>query len=256
MEQFKEASVYTYMSNTDPFMAPVYQLYKPKIRYQVLNSILRTFEEKEISDIDYLRYTAQILATLPYTTEDEPLFLIHHINRIISLQASTIQNELKPIFKDTPPKTMSKDLIKKCHSMTSMIFLMFLKNHLKVLFSFTDKRCQSFDPSSTSEKPMVKVPDSIPLESNSSPFHQLHSMRLLSNNNFNSWKEVFTKFNSLVKEDGEDFTLSKVKKKGGKRKSNEGAPTTKKRSKKAAPKKKKKEESDEDDDDEMYGEDD
>lgn len=56
-------------------------------------------------DPEYLKYVAEIIASLPFNTEDEPQTIVHNINRIISLSASEVLSSLKPIF--------SKDKITK-----------------------------------------------------------------------------------------------------------------------------------------------
>lgn len=41
------------------------------------------------------RYCTEILATLPFTSPDEPLYLIYDINRVIQLRAGAIEANMK-----------------------------------------------------------------------------------------------------------------------------------------------------------------
>jgi hypothetical protein len=46
----------------------------------------------------FLSFLAQLLATFPYGTEDEPLYVIFNINRILSLHLTQLSADLKPVF--------------------------------------------------------------------------------------------------------------------------------------------------------------
>ncbi len=41
------------------------------------------------------RYCAEVLASLPFTSPDEPLYLIYDINRVIQLRAGAVEANLK-----------------------------------------------------------------------------------------------------------------------------------------------------------------
>lgn len=45
----------------------------------------------------HCRYCAEILALLPFTFPDEPLYLIHAINRIIQVRGGALQEEIKAL---------------------------------------------------------------------------------------------------------------------------------------------------------------
>ncbi|KAL8467056.1 hypothetical protein ACS0TY_035950 [Phlomoides rotata] len=42
-----------------------------------------------------LRYCAEILALLPFTLPDEPLYLIYSINRVVQVRAGTLESNMK-----------------------------------------------------------------------------------------------------------------------------------------------------------------
>src|SRR4051812_9505717 len=46
----------------------------------------------------FLLFLAEVLASFPYSYEEEPLYIIHTINRVLSLLASPVTTYLKPLF--------------------------------------------------------------------------------------------------------------------------------------------------------------
>ena len=64
-------------------------------RFKFLRALLRRYEgESKGSDATYLCFLANAIGALPFTMSDEALFVIFHLNRIISLRASTLQDSL------------------------------------------------------------------------------------------------------------------------------------------------------------------
>ncbi|XP_038880414.1 sister chromatid cohesion protein SCC2 isoform X2 [Benincasa hispida] len=66
-------------------------------RNNFISSIVRKFDNPRLNDsmIPFLMYCAEILALLPFTFPDEPLYLIHAINRIIQVRGGSLQEEIK-----------------------------------------------------------------------------------------------------------------------------------------------------------------
>lgn len=54
--------------------------------------------QKGSLDPAFLAFIAQVLAYLPFDVQEEPLFLVYHISRIVSLDGSTLLSELKRLF--------------------------------------------------------------------------------------------------------------------------------------------------------------
>ena len=46
-------------------------------------------------DVAFLCFSLHILAYLPYAREEEPLFIIHHVNRVLSLSGASVTCKLK-----------------------------------------------------------------------------------------------------------------------------------------------------------------
>ncbi|CAK9324104.1 unnamed protein product [Citrullus colocynthis] len=68
-------------------------------RNNFISSIVRKFDNPRMNDsmIPFLMYCAEILALLPFTFPDEPLYLIHAINRIIQVRGGALQEEIKAL---------------------------------------------------------------------------------------------------------------------------------------------------------------
>ncbi|KAE8990914.1 hypothetical protein PF007_g18996 [Phytophthora fragariae] len=69
-------------------------------------SVLKQLKAKSATDssktsassLKYLCYLAQIISTLPYDMEDEPLYIIYSINRYVSLRLGPVLDDLKEAF--------------------------------------------------------------------------------------------------------------------------------------------------------------
>ncbi|CAH0477120.1 unnamed protein product [Peronospora belbahrii] len=67
---------------------------KPLKNHSVTVNNSKTFA----SDLNYLCYLAQIISTLPYDVEDEPLYIIYLVNRYVSLRLGHVLEDLKQAF--------------------------------------------------------------------------------------------------------------------------------------------------------------
>ena len=64
----------------------------------IISSIFHCFQKNEI---DFLYYLAENLAYLPYVTQEEPLFVMHHCDMVVSVAgAGYLQNfkEVRYLF--------------------------------------------------------------------------------------------------------------------------------------------------------------
>ncbi|VFQ68533.1 unnamed protein product [Cuscuta campestris] len=66
-------------------------------RNKFMASVVRKFDTPICDDvvIPFLIYCTEILALLPFTMPDEPLYLIHTINRVIQVRAGNVETNLK-----------------------------------------------------------------------------------------------------------------------------------------------------------------
>lgn len=64
------------------------------------------------------RYCTEILASLPFASPDEPLYLIYTINRIIQVRAGALESEMKTfsynaLHRSTPSTTQENGVVQQ-----------------------------------------------------------------------------------------------------------------------------------------------
>ncbi|XP_021751674.1 sister chromatid cohesion protein SCC2-like isoform X2 [Chenopodium quinoa] len=66
-------------------------------RNKFMSSVIRKFDNPSWSEtvVPFLMYCTEILALLPFTTPDEPLYLIYTINRVNQVRSGTLEASLK-----------------------------------------------------------------------------------------------------------------------------------------------------------------
>ncbi|KAJ4912098.1 PHD finger family protein [Raphanus sativus] len=76
-------------------------------RNKFMTSIVRKFDNPTWtgSVISFLMYCTETLALLPFTTPDEPLYLVYSINRVIQVRAGAIESNLKALLHKDSAKT-------------------------------------------------------------------------------------------------------------------------------------------------------
>ncbi|WVZ61503.1 hypothetical protein U9M48_011364 [Paspalum notatum var. saurae] len=82
-----------------PGISRIYRLIRANrnSRNKFVHSIIRKFEPdgRGRTTVSFLVYCAEVLASLPFTCPDEPLYLIYDINRVIVLKAGAVESNLK-----------------------------------------------------------------------------------------------------------------------------------------------------------------
>ncbi|CAN6574662.1 unnamed protein product [Malus baccata var. baccata] len=68
-------------------------------RNKFMSSIVRKFDNTSWtpSVVPFLMYCTEILALLPFTTPDEPLYLVYSINRVVQVRAGALEAKLKAL---------------------------------------------------------------------------------------------------------------------------------------------------------------
>ena len=144
------------------------------------------------TDLALLSFASQILAHLPYSTAEDPLFIIHHIGSIVTLQGSQILDRfaalLRPVglsssdeYDETnvsadaleraartkfPSRTQEAralgsdkfdmaGFLDSCRQAAALVLLLRIKSFLRRLYNLSETRCLEYDPSSK-ERPSDK----------------------------------------------------------------------------------------------------
>ncbi|XP_058985829.1 nipped-B protein isoform X3 [Musca domestica] len=159
---------------------------KPQ-RRALVQTVTKQFDDQKTT-LRQMLYIADNLAYFPYVVQDEPLYLIHQIDLLISMAGTnilaTFKECLKPserthdileddddeedpeiLFKRLPEDTLE---IQRCiTSAQACMLLLILKEHLKDMYSITDSKISRYSPSETKihEKAVTRknVPDFNPI---------------------------------------------------------------------------------------------
>uniref|UniRef100_A0A671LSB0 Nipped-B protein n=1 Tax=Sinocyclocheilus anshuiensis TaxID=1608454 RepID=A0A671LSB0_9TELE len=67
-------------------------------RRAFLISLLNLFDDNTKSDVNLLLYTADNLACFPYQSQEEPLFIMHHVDITLSVSGSNLLQSFKEVF--------------------------------------------------------------------------------------------------------------------------------------------------------------
>ncbi|CAH2073941.1 unnamed protein product, partial [Iphiclides podalirius] len=142
---------------------------RPQRRALVL-SLLKQFDDVSTAPLDQMLYLADNLSYFPYQVQDEPLFIIHHIDIIISTSGSNLlqlfregltkpsaEQEKEPLDEEEDEEEADALLLRLPHNTRPLrdamrqargcLLLLVLKQHLKQLYGFTDAKINQYSPS-------------------------------------------------------------------------------------------------------------
>ncbi|XP_071811222.1 nipped-B-like protein isoform X2 [Apostichopus japonicus] len=155
-------------------------------RRAFLTSLLNLFDEQAKSDMKLLVFVADNLSAFSYQLNDEPLFIMHQIEIIVSVNGGNLLQSFK---ESLLPKDWSKHprrysllddsedeeedevieripedatpLLDWCEASQACLVLLVLKQHLKELYGFRDGTIQRYSPTDsakTYDKPVHRKP--------------------------------------------------------------------------------------------------
>ncbi|XP_033150568.1 nipped-B protein isoform X2 [Drosophila busckii] len=148
------------------FLYTLLRITKPQ-RRALVQTVTKQFDDQKTS-LQQMLYIADNLAYFPYVVQDEPLYLIHQIDLLISMAGThllaTFKEHLRPSEKggdvleddddeEDPhvlfsrlPENMTE--IRKCiTSAQACMLLLVLKEHLKEMYGLTDGKISRYSPS-------------------------------------------------------------------------------------------------------------
>uniref|UniRef100_A0A8C7X5K8 Nipped-B protein n=1 Tax=Oryzias sinensis TaxID=183150 RepID=A0A8C7X5K8_9TELE len=158
-------------------------------RRAFLISLLNLFDDSSKAEVNMLLFIADNLACFPYQTQDEPLFIMHHIDITLSVSGSNLLqsfNEKKVKTKKRKNKSSSSDededvirrrkksadsdsdvededtvinrlpensipLLEFASASQGILLLLMLKQHLKNLYGFSDSKIQKYSPTESAK---------------------------------------------------------------------------------------------------------
>ncbi|XP_042884604.1 nipped-B-like protein isoform X2 [Penaeus japonicus] len=152
-------------------------------RRAVAFSLLKQFEEQARTSLTELLFIADNLAYFPYQVLDEPLFIIHHIDIMISVTGTNLLQSFREALIPPPnaemkinPETRQPEyvddlddeedvevylsrlppcltpLVECINASQGCLLLLMLKEHLKEIYGITDGKISQYSPSDTSKQ--------------------------------------------------------------------------------------------------------
>uniref|UniRef100_T1I4R0 Nipped-B protein n=1 Tax=Rhodnius prolixus TaxID=13249 RepID=T1I4R0_RHOPR len=145
-------------------------------RRALVLSILKQFEDQVKTSLSQMLYLADNMAYFPYQVQDEPLFIIHHIDIIISVTGTNLlqsfrealiptechdkesmprpEDEEEDEDEDSLLRRMPEDTKVLQHCLTASqgcLLLLVLKQHLKTLYGFNDAKITQYSPTESAK---------------------------------------------------------------------------------------------------------
>merc|ERR1719384_943963 len=147
-------------------------------RRSILMMLLKQFDETSHNDLATMLYLADNLAYIPYTVIDEPLFLIHHIDIMVSVVGAGILQAIKEMLilppncevkmnpetfreeyhydedlDDDPASVLSRlpydmrGFVDNINTGQGCILLLVLREHLKDFYGLNESKIEAYSPS-------------------------------------------------------------------------------------------------------------
>jgi len=147
-------------------------------RRAILMNLLKQFDDSARTSLTMMLYLADNLAYIPYTVIDEPLFLVHHIDIMVSVIGSNILQSIKESLQLPPeyevkvnPETFKEEFIydedldddpdsvmarlptnmtmfvENITTTQGCLLLLVLREHLKELYAINEAKIQGYSPS-------------------------------------------------------------------------------------------------------------
>ena len=103
---------------------------------------------------------AETLASLPYTTEEEPLYLIHSIDRIICIHGTNTIDRAKAVMR-RKHTTHEQNFDLLFSGIYGLIVLFELRKHIKRVYQIPASKIQKYDPKQVSRHEVTTLSKSI-----------------------------------------------------------------------------------------------
>uniref|UniRef100_A0A9J8BTE5 Nipped-B protein n=1 Tax=Cyprinus carpio carpio TaxID=630221 RepID=A0A9J8BTE5_CYPCA len=160
-------------------------------RRAFLISLLNLFDDNSKSDVNMLLYIADNLACFPYQSQEEPLFIMHHVDITLSVSGSNLLQSFKEVRGSSSDSDSSDDVIRRpkkprrsaavnsdsdsdldledvdkvmqrlpdnpeplldfANASQGILLLLMLKQHLKNLYGFSDSKIQKYSPTESAK---------------------------------------------------------------------------------------------------------
>uniref|UniRef100_A0A672ITQ1 Nipped-B protein n=1 Tax=Salarias fasciatus TaxID=181472 RepID=A0A672ITQ1_SALFA len=168
-------------------------------RRAFLISLLNLFDDSAKTEVNMLLFVADNLACFPYQSQEEPLFIMHHIDITLSVSGSNLLQTFKEVMRRLVSENSESDLedldvedaekvmrllpdnptalLDFANAVQGILLLLVLKQHLKNQYGFSDSKIQKYSPTES-----AKVYDKAVNRKNNVHFHPRQTIDFISNN--------------------------------------------------------------------------
>uniref|UniRef100_A0A674MZ13 Nipped-B protein n=1 Tax=Takifugu rubripes TaxID=31033 RepID=A0A674MZ13_TAKRU len=164
-------------------------------RRAFLISLLNLFDDSAKTEVNMLLFIADNLACFPYQSQEEPLFIMHHIDITLSVSGSNLlqtfrermncdsfrtddeansntDDDIMSLLPDNP-----MGLLDFANAVQGILLLLVLKQHLKNQYGFSDSKIQKYSPTES-----AKVYDKAVNRKNTVHFYPRQTLDFIANN--------------------------------------------------------------------------
>lgn len=145
-------------------------------RRALVLSIMKQFDEQVKTSLSQMLYLSDNMAYFPYQVQDEPLFIIHHIDIMLSVTGTNLLQSFREALiplpveegavatrnedeeEDEDEETLMSRIPDDCSALQQVLtasqgclLLLVLKQHLKTLYGFNDAKITQYSPSESSK---------------------------------------------------------------------------------------------------------
>uniref|UniRef100_A0A672ZDI7 Nipped-B protein n=1 Tax=Sphaeramia orbicularis TaxID=375764 RepID=A0A672ZDI7_9TELE len=149
-------------------------------RRAFLISLLNLFDDSSKTEVNMLLFVADNLACFPYQSQEEPLFIMHHVDITLSVSGSNLLQSFKEVSnEDISEEEVHRRKKSTAHDSDSdlddeeavferlpenhqplldfacasqgVLLLLMLKQHLKNLYGFSDSKIQKYSPTESAK---------------------------------------------------------------------------------------------------------
>uniref|UniRef100_A0A665VA22 Nipped-B protein n=1 Tax=Echeneis naucrates TaxID=173247 RepID=A0A665VA22_ECHNA len=178
-------------------------------RRAFLISLLNLFDDSAKTEVNMLLFIADNLACFPYQSQEEPLFIMHHIDITLSVSGSNLLQTFKEVgfllqarkYYDESTESSESDsdledldvedvekvmrllpdnptsLLDFANAVQGILLLLVLKQHLKNQYGFSDSKIQKYSPTES-----AKVYDKAVNRKSNIHFHPRQTVDFICNN--------------------------------------------------------------------------
>uniref|UniRef100_A0A8C2W7N4 Nipped-B protein n=1 Tax=Cyclopterus lumpus TaxID=8103 RepID=A0A8C2W7N4_CYCLU len=164
-------------------------------RRAFLISLLNLFDDSSKTEVNMLLFVADNMACFPYQSQEEPLFIMHHIDITLSVSGSNLLQTFKEVgysesesdLDDLDLEDVEKvmrlvpdnptGLLDFANAVQGILLLLVLKQHLKNQYGFSDGKIQKYSPTES-----AKVYDKAVNKKSTVNFHPRQTIDFIANN--------------------------------------------------------------------------